>query len=265
MVSLGEGPDKALEAVRSLGLSTCQLGLGSAERFGPELAAEIRLAAAKWDVEITCCWPRLPGRMTWNFADGPRTIGLVPPATRAERIKHFKLASDFARLLDVPALAAHMGFIPENASDPEYAPVVEALRDVATHCRNNSQGVWFETGQETPIALFRAIQDIGTDNLGINLDPANLLMYGKANPVDALDILGPLVRGVHAKDGEYPTNGRELGPEKPLGEGRVNFPVLVPKLKAFGFTGALTIEREVRGAEQIAGIKQAISILQLLL
>ncbi len=78
------------------------------------------------------------------------------------------------------------------------------------------------------MVLLRCLQDIALPNVGINLDPANLLMYGNANPVDALDIFGKYVRGVHAKDGEYPTNGYELGEEKPLGEGRVNFPVLVP-------------------------------------
>jgi L-ribulose-5-phosphate 3-epimerase len=123
------------------------------------------------------------------------------------------------------------------------------------YCDGNGQAFWFETGQETPITLLRAIQDVGMDNLGINLDPANLLAYGKGNPVDALDILGPYVKGVHAKDGEYPTDPRELGAEKPLGEGRVDFPTLIAKLKALGYTGALTIEREITGPQQIADIK----------
>ena len=79
--------------------------------------------------------------------------------------------------------------------------------------------------------------------------------------MDALDILGPHVKGVHAKDGDYPTGPNELGREKPLGEGRVNFPVLIPKLKSFGFDGALTIEREISGAKQITDIKRAIEIL----
>ena len=126
-------------------------------------------------------------------------------------------------------------------------------------------GFRFETGQETPITLLRTIHDIGTDNLGINLDPANLLMYGKANPVDALDVFGQYVRGVHAKDGEYPTNGRQLGVEKPLGEGRVNFPALLAKLKTLGFCGALTIEREISGPQQIADIQKAKAMLAALL
>lgn len=265
MAGLVEGPDREFEKVYNLGLPTCQLGLGNPERFSPELALEILRASEKWKVEITACWPWLPGQMIWNFTEGPLTIGLVPPATRLERVMHFKRASDFARRINAPALAAHMGFIPENPNDPEYGPVIEALQEVAVHCRGNDQDLLFETGQETPITLLRAIRDVGVDNLGINLDPANLLMYGKANPIDALGIIGPLVGGVHAKDGEYPSDGRHLGLERPLGEGQVNFPILISKLKSFGFTGALTIEREIRGPEQTDGIKQAIRVLQPLL
>ncbi len=115
------------------------------------------------------------------------------------------------------------------------------------------------------MTLLRMIQDIGGDNVGINLDPANLLMYGKGNPIDAVDVFGEYVRGMHAKDGEYPTDGANLGREKPLGEGRVNFPVLLPKLKEKGFRGAVTIEREIAGPQQIADIKHAMKLLNPLL
>jgi sugar phosphate isomerase/epimerase len=147
--------------------------------------------------------------------------------------------------------------------------LLDALREVVGYCAERGITFCFETGQETPTTLLRVIEDLaagspGLDNVGVNLDPANLLLYGKANPVDALDVIGTHVRGVHAKDGEYPTNGRALGVEKPLGEGRVNFPVLVPKLKALGYTGALTIEREISGPQQIADIRHAIRLLSAL-
>ncbi len=135
---------------------------------------------------------------------------------------------------------------------------------VAT-CAGEGIDFWFETGQETPVTLLRMIQDIGGDNVGINLDPANLLMYGKGNPIDAVDVFGEYVRGMHAKDGDYPTDGISLGLERPLGEGRVNFPVLMPKLKEKGFCGAVTIEREIAGPQQIADIKHAMKLLAPLL
>ena len=113
------------------------------------------------------------------------------------------------------------------------------------------------TGQETPVTLLRVMQDIGFDNVGINLDPANLIMYGKANPVDSLDVFGKYVRGVHGKDGLYPTDGRELGDEVALGEGKVNFPVFLKKLHELGYDGDITIEREITGEQQKKDIQMA--------
>ena len=120
----------------------------------------------------------------------------------------------------------------------------------------------FETGQETPITLLRTILTVNTGNLGINLDPANLLLYGKANPCDALDVFGKYVMGVHAKDGEYPTDPLYLGQEKRIGDGRVNFPLLIEKLKKLGYDGSLTIEREISGEKQVQDILYAKKFLE---
>jgi sugar phosphate isomerase/epimerase len=79
-------------------------------------------------------------------------------------------------------------------------------------------------------------------------------MYGKANPVDAVDLLGPYIQGVHAKDGLYPTDPKELGKEVAIGQGKVDFPVLIAKLKQIGYRNPLTIEREISGEKQTADI-----------
>ena len=129
-------------------------------------------------------------------------------------------------------------------------------------CRGLGVEFWFETGQETPVTLLRTIEAVAADNLGVNLDTANLILYGKANPVDALDVFGRHVRGVHAKDGLYPTGGTELGKEVPLGQGKVNFPALIPKLKSLGYAGPLTIEREISGPQQFHDIKAGVEFLR---
>lgn len=265
LAGLEAGPAAALAKVRSLGFPTCQVACWPGAQLDETLAAALQAAAAQQQVTITTIWAGLPGRHVWDFLEGPTTIGLVPEATRAERLAALKRSADFARRVGVPSITTHVGFIPENPTDPHYPPVVAALREIALYCADQGLDFWFETGQETPITLLRTIHDIGTENLGINLDPANLLMYGKANPVDALDVFGTYVRGVHAKDGEYPTNGRQLGVEKPLGQGRVNFPALLAKLQALGFHGALTIEREISGPQQLADIQQAKQLLESLL
>jgi len=162
----------------------------------------------------------------------------------------------------VDQIGTHAGYIPENPLDPLYPAVVMTLRDIVSHCEKNGQKFLFETGQETPITLLRLIDDIGKKNTGVNFDPANLLMYGKANPVDALDILGPYILDVHAKDGEYPVNGKKLGVEKPLGQGRVNFPRFIGRLKELGYNGPITIEREISGEQQRKDIIEGIKFLE---
>jgi L-ribulose-5-phosphate 3-epimerase len=96
---------------------------------------------------------------------------------------------------------------------------------------------------------------VGLDNQGVNFDCANLIMYGKANPVDALEIIGRHVRGVHAKDGKYPTNPRDLGEEVPIGQGHVDFPRVLAGLKNLGYRGPITIEREISGPKQMEDLK----------
>ena len=123
----------------------------------------------------------------------------------------------------------------------------------------------FETGQETPTVILRTINDVkarGLNNLKINLDPANLLMYGKGNPMDAVDVFGQYVAGMHVKDGDYPTNGNDLGCEYKVGKGRVNFEYIIRKLHFFGYQGPLTIEREISGEEQRKDIKDTIKYLE---
>src|SRR5690606_31481717 len=147
--------------------------------------------------------------------------------------------ADFAKRIEAPALVTHCGFIPENMTDPNYEGVVEAIREVAQYCESLGLGFWFETGQETPIVLLRTIERVGTSNLGINLDPANLILYGKGNPIDALDVIGSYVRNVHVKDGMYPTNGDSLGKETLVGTGKVQFPALIARLRSIGYDGEL--------------------------
>jgi L-ribulose-5-phosphate 3-epimerase len=265
VVSLGEGVEECLAKVSELGLPTCQAAVPASLGLGDGLAEELRAGAARRGIAVTTLWTHCRGEQVWNFVDGPGTIGLVPEATRMAAVARLKAGADFARAVGVGSITTHAGFIPENPGDPAFGAVVAALREVCEHCRGQGQELWLETGQETPVTLLRTIEAVGTGNLAINLDPANLLMYGKANPLDALDVIGAHVRGVHAKDGEYPTNGRELGRERLLGEGRVDFPRLIARLKALGYAGAVTIEREVRGAEQVAGVRQAILVLEPLL
>lgn len=264
MAPLEKGPEATIKDVYDFGLPTCQAVCWNKDLLTAETADQLAAAAAKYNVEVTTVWTGTPGPHIWDFVQGPVCIGLVPLEYQEMRIAALKAGADVAARAGVPSITTHIGFIPENLTNPLYPKLLDAMREVVEYCGELGLEFWCETGQETPIVMLRVFEDLGYDNLGVNLDPANLLMYGKANPIDALDVFGQYVRGVHAKDGEYPTNGRELGVEKPLGEGRVNFPVFINKLKAIGYNGALTIEREITGPQQIQDIQQAIKVLSAL-
>ncbi len=265
IVSLGEKVDEAFRSVTDVGLNVVQLAVWNPKSMGKDTAEKVRAASAKLGVSISSVWTGYTGPSEWNFIRGPATIGLVPPEFREQRVAELKQGAQFAKSIGAPSITTHVGFIPEDPNDEKYPPLVAALKDLAGHCGKLGLGFWFETGQETPTALLRTIEDVGADNLGINLDPANLLMYGKANPVDALDVFGEYVAGIHAKDGLYPTNGRELGPEVAIGKGKVDFKKLIGDLKSRGFNGAVIIEREIHGPQQVEDIKASIQYLTPLL
>lgn len=162
-------------------------------------------------------------------------------------------------------MQTHCGFIPENPNDPVYKETIAAMKEVVGYCKSNGQNFRYETGQETPITLVRAMQDVGLDNQGVNFDLANLILYGKANPVDAIELLGPYVQGIHAKDGLFPTNPKELGKEVPIGKGKVDFPRIIERLKQLNYQGAVTIEREISGPQQVADVREAKNYLEKLI
>jgi len=259
IIHIGNDPDAAMAKVKDLGLPTAQVFVSE---FMPGLEQRLRQALDKHGIEATALVVGGPGKEVWNFYQGPLTIGLVPRETRSARIAHIKKASDFARQCGISAVQTHCGFIPENPNDPIYKETVEAAREVATYCKRNGQMFRYETGQETPITLVRTIRDVGTDNQAVNFDLANLILYGKANPVDAVELLGPYVQGIHAKDGLWPTNPRELGKEVPIGKGKVDFPRIIARLKELNYRGAVTIEREISGPKQIEDVRAAKTYLE---
>src|ERR1700761_8610794 len=256
LITPAEGPEETIKRVHDLGLPTCFLSLDAyIGKFTPALATQFKGLLAKYNVTCTTVEVVGPQPLVWDFMQGPTTIGLVPRATRAARIDALKQASDFAKLLGVDQVQTHCGFIPENPDDPLYKETVAAIKEVAEHCAKNDQRFLMETGQETPTTMSRAIRDVGLPNLGVGLDTANLILYGKANPVDAVAILGPHVHAVHAKDGRWPTNPNEFGEEVLIGKGLVDFRAVFTKLHRLGYKGAISIERETSGPQQIEDVK----------
>ena len=266
LISPFGAPEATIKRVHDMGFSNCFLSLdGYINKFTADAAKEIGDLLAKYDLVATTVEVVGPAPLEWNFLQGPSTIGLVPPKTRAARIDALRQVSDFAKLLGIGQVQTHCGFIPEDPTDALYPQAVAAIRTVAEHCHANGQYFLMETGQETPTTMSRMIRDASLPNLAVGLDTANLILYGKANPVDAVDIIGTHVRSVHAKDGKWPTDPSKLGEEVLIGQGLVDFKTVFTKLHKLGYTGAVTIERETSGPQQIEDVKNEKMYLQRIL
>ena len=187
-----------LKMLKDNGFDNCQLKCWNEDVMTKEYAEYIKALLEKYSITVSAFWCGWPGPQVWNFYEGQTTLGLVPPEYRWMRVKTLCKGSDFAKYLGVNDVVTHMGFIPENPNDPNFMPFCDAVRYVAAHCKKNGQYLLFETGQETPVTLLRCFEVVGrvphngifADNLGINLDTANCILYGRANPVDALDVCG---------------------------------------------------------------------------
>ncbi|WP_084214298.1 sugar phosphate isomerase/epimerase [Terriglobus sp. TAA 43] len=246
-----------IKLVHDLGFTTCFLSLDNyIGKFTPALAKQFNEYFDKYQVVPTTAEVVQPLPLKWNFVEGPSTIGVVPPAYRAARVDALKQTSDFAKLIGVGRVQTHCGFIPEDPHDPLYDGTVKAIRELTEHCAANGQQFLMETGQETPTTMLRMIKDVNNPALGVGLDTANLILYGKANPVDALKVLGPHVKAMHAKDGKWPTDPDKLGQEVQIGKGEVDFPTVLKMLKQLNYTGAVSIERETSGPQQVQDVKE---------
>jgi len=260
MIRLDEGVEleKEIRKAQELGLESCQLCIWNVSKFkSDEVAPPVKDVLKKTGVPVHGVWAGWSGPCEWNFTAGPATIGLVPAAYRYQRLQELKDASDFAEKIGVNQVITHVGFLPESPDDPDFNGTVAALRHLCSYMKTKNQFFLFETGQETPVTMLRTIQAIGTSNLGINFDTANLMLYGKSNSLDALDTFGSYVMDTHIKDGFYPTDGMKLGRQVPAGEGKANIPAIIRRLQELDYNGSLTIEREITGEQQIKDIKQA--------
>lgn len=257
-----------LETILSLGVRYGQLGIPGGMTLTDAAAAQMKSALDAAGMTLVTVFAAYDGE---NYADIPavaRTVGFVPPGTRAERLKRTLAVSDFAAQLGVRSIACHVGFVPEDAADPDYLAVRAVVRDVCDHAARHGQSFALETGQEPAEVLLAFIRDVDRANLRINFDPANLILYGTGEPIAALEVLAPLVISVHCKDGDWPVAGvpGALGVERALGKGSVGIPRFVETLRKAGFSGPLNVEREAENQqERIRDLGDGVQLLRSLI
>ena len=244
--SIDAGFGVHLDVAKDLGVPSIQLHTPHAAGRTPQAAEKFLRQLDECGIELTCVFGGFEGE---SYADIPtveKTIGLVPVATRSARLIEMKEISDFTRLLGCNTIGLHIGVVPHDTQSREYADVIVVTRQICDHAQYNEQNVHLETGQESADALMAFISDTQRNNLFINFDPANMILYGMGEPIPALRQVGSHVRSVHCKDATWSDQpGKTWGCEVPLGQGQVDMRAYLTTLKEIGYRGPLTIEREI--------------------
>lgn len=268
-------PQKTIRAVKALGMNCGHLGFAGHVPLDRSAALEWKAAAEENDFAISNIWAAFEGE---SYADKPtvaRTVGFIPEATRAAREARVRQVIDAGAAIGIPIFACHIGFVPEDATAPAFVAVRDIVRRICDYAAQYKMTFALETGQETAPVLLRFIEAVDRPNLKINFDPANMILYGTAEPIGALEVMAPYVVSVHCKDGNWPPPDQPhaLGAEMPLGRGAVGMDRFIAKLKQIGYRGPLVIEREVsleqdmddrhkEGVSHVDDIRQAIRLLE---
>ena len=251
-----------LDAVRKMGVRTVHLHAPTAKYRTPDQTAEIKNRFVSARVAISVVFVGFSNDDYSTTHSVVKTVGLVPPGSRRERLRETMEIADFAHDLGVDALGMHLGFVPSDPTHPEFDAVVRVTRQICDHCRELGQRFHLETGQEAADELLRFILAVERDNLAVNFDPANMILYGSGEPLEALDKVGTYVKSVHCKDAcKERKPGQPWYEDEALGSGDVNIEAFLRTLKDVGYEGPLTIEREY-SPDQAADIKTALGLLE---
>ncbi|WP_263350882.1 sugar phosphate isomerase/epimerase family protein [Acidicapsa acidisoli] len=246
-----QNAESVLRQLQDLELNCGQLGVP------PELHCETalddwKISLNKWQVHVTSAVCSYAGEDYSTLETIHQTVGFTAQHLRAERIARTKEVSKFAHSLGIPALSCHVGFIPTNPKEALYGELSDLTKLICDHCASHGQDFVLETGQEPADVLLAFIKHVDRQNLKVNFDPANMIIYASGDPLAALDLLSPHVLSVHCKDARFPLAGdsTHLGKECALGDGEVNFPAFLQQLETMNYQGALSIEREEPNIEK---------------
>ena len=244
--SIDAGLGVHLEVAHELGVPTIQLHTPSAASRTPARAREFLARVTGLGMRITVVFGGFEGE---SYADIPtvkRTVGLVPPETRAARVKEMKEIADFARLLGVDVVGLHIGFVPHDARDPDYGQLIAVARDLCDHCKAHSQPVHLETGQESADTLLEVSRRCRLRQ------PVHELRSGEHDPLRfgrsdrRLEEDRPLrpQRPLQGRQVGRPAR-RGVGRRNAAGQGRRRHGAVPSHAEGNRLHGPLTIEREI--------------------
>lgn len=252
-------PDGLIAGLRATGISRVQLALGPL-REAPEQWGNIRSILTDENITVISGMCECVGEDYSTLEAIRLTGGVVPDATWDQNWANMEAAAAIASQLGLKLVSLHAGFLPHDPAGPDYAKLQGRLRELADLFAGRDIAVALETGQETATTLRQFLSDLNRSNVGVNFDPANMILYDQGDPVEALDTLGPWIRQVHIKDARRTKVPGTWGEEVPVGTGEVNWQGFFAALDKIKFTGDFCIEREAgnQRAADICGAREHI-------
>ena len=190
-----------------------------------------------------------------------RTGGIAPDATWEQNWKNIQATATLAMQLELKLATFHAGFLPHEESDPGFAKLLARLAQLADLFGAKGLALGLETGQETAPVLLRLLERLNRPNVGVNFDPANMILYDKGDPIDALRVLGPWIRQAHIKDARRTKVPGTWGEEVAVGSGEVAWLAFFATLEQLGYAGDFVIEREA-GSQRVADIQRAAEVVK---
>ncbi len=245
-----------------LGLDVVQIACGDPHHAAWDEGDNMPEAARIAGFQMTGTMLGFPGEDYTTPLTIQKTGGFGDPATRPQRLQRVQWALERTKALGLSDMMLHAGFVPEPGT-PDRMPFLDTLAKVGQLAKEKAITIAFETGQETAQLLRLTLDELKCPNLKVNFDPANMILYDKGDPIQAVEILGPDIKSVHVKDAIRTRVPGTWGEEVPLGKGQVNIQRFVQTLKKVGYKGALCIEREVGTQEQrLADIAHGMRVLK---
>lgn len=238
-----QSPARLVERLRAVGLTHAQLDLDPF-REAPEVWKVAQALLADSGITPVSGMFRTVGEDYTTPETIRLTGGVVPDATWEQNWANARVTVQTAARLGIDLVTFHAGFLPHDSADPEFAKLADRVRKIARLFASEGISLSLETGQETAHDLRVFLEYLDEPTLAVNFDPANMLLYDKGDPIDALRVLGPWVKGVHLKDATVPTTPGEWGVELPVGAGQVDWAAFFEALSEIRYEGWLCFERE---------------------
>lgn len=246
--------------LRATGIHRVQLELGPLSE-NPKTWGDTEKLFRQEEITIVSGMCRCVGE-DYSTLDSIRvTGGIAPDSTWEQNLKNLRAAAAQAKRLGLKLVTFHAGFLPADESDPAFKKMIERLDTVADIFMVQNILLGLETGQETALQLAHLLHELNHPNIGVNFDPANMIMYDKGDPVKALHVLAPWIRQVHIKDARRTRKPGTWGEETPVGGGEVDWRGFFSTFKHVIFNVNLAIERE-HGSDRIADIRAARGVVE---